>query len=332
MTKRALNTLLSWPASEPAIHFSAGVMSRWMARSSRAMTSCLFALLLAAPAAAQEISLKGAVDIHVHQDPDSAPRAIDADDVARQAKAAGMRAVVLKNHWAETASLAYMVRKMVPGIQVFGGITQDLAIGGINIEAVKHMADMKGGYGRIVWLPTFDAENQVKGKGPEVKVSENGKLLPSVLALLDYIGTRKQLVLETGHVSAEEALMVIREARARGVQYVVATHGMSGPTKLSVAQAQEAARMGAYIEFVYGGLVEKDSKLTVEKYAEWIKAVGPAHCILSSDLGGARPYPRPMPAAGLLEFMQRLNKLGISTADINLMAKTNPAKILGLEP
>jgi hypothetical protein len=291
----------------------------------------LAALLLATPATAQ-VSLKGAVDIHVHQDPDSAPRVIDADDVARQAKAAGMRAVVLKNHWEDTAALAYMVRKMVPGIEVFGGITQDLAVGGINIEAVKHMADMKGGYGRIVWLPTFDAQNQVKDKGPEVKVSENGKLLPSVLALLDYIATRKQLALETGHVSAEEALMVIREARARGIQHVVATHGMAGPTNLSVAQAQEAARMGAYIEFVYGGTVEKGSTLTLEKYAEWIKAVGPEHCILSSDLGGARPYPRPMPAQGMLDFMTGLNKLGIPVADINLMAKTNPAKMLGLEP
>ena len=240
--------------------------------------------------------------------------------------------MVLKNHWEDTASLAYMVRKMVPGIEVFGGITQDIAVGGINTEAVKHMADMKGGYGRIVWLPTFDAQNNVKGKGPEVKVSENGKLLPQVAALLDYIATRKQLALETGHVSAEEALMVMREAKARGIQHVVATHGMSGPTNLSVAQAQEFGRLGGYVEFVYGGTLEKGSTLTVEKYAEWIKAVGPAHCIISTDLGGARPYPRPMPTAGMLEFMERLHKLGISVADIDLMAKTNPATVLGLEP
>jgi hypothetical protein len=225
-----------------------------------------------------------------------------------------------------------MVRKIVPGFEAFGGITQDLAVGGINIEAVKHMADMKGGYGRVVWLPTFDAQNQQKDKGPEVKVSENGKLLPSVLALLDYIATRKQLMLETGHVSAEEALMVVKEARARGIQHVVATHGMSGPTNLSVAQAQEFARQGGYIEFVYGGILEKGSKLTLEKYAEWIKAVGPEHCILSTDLGGARAYPRPLPTAGMLEFMQKLHALGLSVADINLMAKTNPAKALGLEP
>jgi hypothetical protein len=299
-------------------------------------TKLLLAALLvcATPALAQNdtISLKGGIDIHVHQDPDSAPRVIDADDVARQAKAAGMRAVVFKNHWEDTASLAYMVRKIVPGFEAFGGITQDLAVGGINIEAVKHMADMKGGYGRVVWLPTFDAQNQQKDKGPEVKVSENGKLLPSVLALLDYIATRKQLMLETGHVSAEEALMVVKQARARGIQHVVATHGMSGPTNLSVAQAQEFARQGGYIEFVYGGILEKGSKLTLEKYAEWIKAVGPEHCILSTDLGGARAYPRPLPTAGMLEFMQKLHALGLSVADINLMAKTNPAKALGLEP
>jgi hypothetical protein len=297
------------------------------------MTSCVLALFLCAtPTFAQDnaITLKGAIDIHVHSDPDSAPRVIDADDVARQAKAAGMRAVVLKNHWAETASLAYMVRKIVPGFEAFGGLTQDIAMGGINIEAVKHAADMKGGYGRVVWLPTFDAENQVKGKGPSVKISENGKLLPGVLALLDYIATRKQLTLETGHVSAEEALMVIKEARARGIQHIVATHGMTGPTNLTVAQAQEFARQGGYIEFVYGSAFNDPAMLA--KFAEWIRAVGPAHCILSTDLGGARPFPRPMPTAGMLEYMQKLHALGISVADIDLMAKTNPARALGLEP
>jgi len=290
-------------------------------------------IAFAAPAFAQEeVSLKDAIDIHVHQDPDSAPRAIDADDVARQALAAGMRAVVLKNHWEDTASLAYMVRKMVPGIAVFGGITQDIAVGGINPEAVKHMADMKGGYGRIVWLPTFDAQNQQKDKGPEVKVSENGKLLPSVLKLLDYIATRKQLALETGHVSAEEALMVIKEAKARGIAHVVATHGMTGPTNLSVAQAQEFARAGGYIEMVYGAVLDSNGKTTLQQYADWIKAVGPSHIILSTDLGGARSFPRPLPAAGMLEYLQKLHALGISVADLNTMAKTNPAIILGLQP
>ena len=119
----------------------------------------------------------------------------------------GMRGMVMKNHWESTAALVYMTRKEVPGIELFGGITQDLAVGGINLEAVKHMVAMKGGWGRVIWLPTFDAEHVIKsanGTGPFVRVSENGDLLPSVLELIDFIAQHHDLVLETGHVSAEE--------------------------------------------------------------------------------------------------------------------------------
>jgi Family of unknown function (DUF6282) len=316
-------------------------------RQSRAVLDCdekrrrLIALKLltalvvfASPAVAQPISLEGVIDIHVHQDPDSAPRAIDADDVARLAKARGMRGLVFKNHWEPTASLAYMTRKVVPGIELFGGVTQDLAVGGINIEAVRHMALIKGGYGRVVWLPTFDAQNQVKDKGPEVKVSQNGRLTPQVLALLDFIAAHKRLVLETGHISSQEGLMVIREAKKRGINYVVVTHAMAGPINMTIPEMQEAARLGAYIEFVYGATLELNSTLTLARYAQAIRAVGPVHCILASDLGGVRPPPsppRPLEPQGMFDFMTGLNKLGISVADIDLMAKTNPAKILGLE-
>ena len=101
----------------------------------------------------QALNLKGAIDFHVHQGPDSVDRVIDADDLARLAKKMGMRGMVMKNHWEDTAALVYIIRKEVPGIELFGGITQDLAVGGINLEAVKHMAAMKGGWGRVVWLP-----------------------------------------------------------------------------------------------------------------------------------------------------------------------------------
>ncbi|MEO8663414.1 MAG: DUF6282 family protein, partial [Bryobacteraceae bacterium] len=53
------------------------------------------------------VTLAGAVDIHVHCDPDSLPRSLDAIEVARLAKARGMRAIVLKNHFESTAGLAY---------------------------------------------------------------------------------------------------------------------------------------------------------------------------------------------------------------------------------
>src|SRR5215471_4794260 len=78
-------------------------------------------LIFAAPSFAQ--TLTGAIDMHAHADPDGVPRSIDAIELARLAKARGMRAMVLKNHYEPTASLAFVVRKEVPGIEVFGGIS-----------------------------------------------------------------------------------------------------------------------------------------------------------------------------------------------------------------
>ena len=126
-------------------------------------------------------SLNGVIDIHAHSGPDSTPRSIDAIDLAKLAKARGMRGLVLKNHYESTAALAYIVRKEVPGIEIFGGIDLNLTVGGINPAAVERMTMMKGGWGRVVWMPTFDAENQVrdsKENRPFVPVARNGELLP----------------------------------------------------------------------------------------------------------------------------------------------------------
>src|SRR6202521_4567079 len=110
-------------------------------------------------------SLDGAIDLHAHAAPDGTRRSIDAIDLARLAKSRGMRAIVLKNHYEPTASLAYLVRKEVPGIEVFGGISLDLTVGGVNPAAVEWMTKVKGGYGKVIWMPTFDSENQVTSSG-----------------------------------------------------------------------------------------------------------------------------------------------------------------------
>jgi len=98
------------------------------------------------------LNLKGAIDFHVHQGPDSVDRAIDADDLARLPKRWHARHGD-EEPLEDTAALVYMVRKEVPGIELFGGITQDLAVGGINLEAVKHMAAMKGGWAESFGCP-----------------------------------------------------------------------------------------------------------------------------------------------------------------------------------
>src|SRR5262245_24138759 len=193
--------------------------------------------------------LAGAIDIHVHSDPDSRPRSIDALDVAKLARSKGMRGIVLKNHYDPTGGLAYIVRKEVNGLEVFGGIDLNLTVGGINPTAVAHMAEVSGGWGRFVWMPTFDSENQVrfsKENRPFVRVSRNGELLPEVKEVLAVIA-KHGLVLATGHISPEEALKLLEEAKRQGIQRMVVTHAMNEPVSMTVPQMQQAAKSGAFI-------------------------------------------------------------------------------------
>ena len=89
-------------------------------------------------------SLAGVIDIHAHVAPETAllnfKRAFDAIEAAQIAHIYGMRGIVLKEHNTETASWAYLVSQMVPGVEVFGGIVLNKAVGGINPVAVEAMA------------------------------------------------------------------------------------------------------------------------------------------------------------------------------------------------
>jgi hypothetical protein len=282
--------------------------------------------LLACAAYAQ---LNGVVDIHVHSDPDSVPRSIDAIDLARLAKERGMRALVLKNHYESTASLAYVVRKVVPGIEIFGGIDLNRSVGGVNPAAIERMVLVKGGYGRVIWLPTFDAENQVtfsKEKRPFVSVTKNGTLLPEVKEVIA-LAAKHGLTLETGHSSAAEGLLIVTEARKAGVRNVVVTHAMLKPVHMTVAQMKQAADAGAWIEFVYNALIGPNKEFDFGDYAKAIRGVGVEHCILSSDLGQAG---NPLHPDGLVAFFAGLKQAGFTQAEIDLMSKSNPAHALGM--
>jgi hypothetical protein len=287
----------------------------------------LVAFLAAGAAFAQ---LNGVIDIHAHTDPDSVPRSIDAIDLAKLARARGMRGLVLKNHYEPTASLAYLVRKEVPGIEIFGGVDLNRSVGGVNPAAIERMVLVKGGYGRVVWMPTFDAENQVrfsKENRPFVSVSRNGELLPETRQVIALAATH-HLMLETGHSSATEGLMIVREAKRQGVEHIVVTHAMLAPVRMSVAQMKEAAANGAFLEFVYNGLIGAGKEFEPRDYARVIREIGAKSCILSSDMGQAA---NPLHPDGLAAFFASLRKEGISQADIDLMSKTNPAIALGLK-
>jgi len=276
-------------------------------------------------------ALVGAVDLHVHSDPDSYRRSVDPFEAAINAKSRGMRAIVLKNHFSQTAGLAYLVRKQVPGIEVFGGIALNTPVGGINPEAVRHMTEIHGGYGKVVWMPTHDAEQEVtalKEKRPFVTFSRNGKLVPAVFEVLDLIA-KHDLVLATGHVSANELVLLLRAAKEHNVKRIIVTHPTLGEqfTFLTLPQMKAAAQQGAYIEFVSYFAFE-GTAADVKKTADIIRAIGPASVIISSDTGLAG---RPLHPDALALAAQALRKEGFSEADLNKMFKENPARLLGLK-
>jgi hypothetical protein len=282
----------------------------------------------AAPAASTG-PLAGAIDVHVHSYPDDRPRSIHAIDVAKLARTRGMRAIVLKNHYESTAGTAYLVRQVVPDIEVFGGIALNLTVGGINPAAVEHMARVSGGWGRVVWMPTFDSENQVrtsKENRPYVSVSTNGELLPEVKAVIALIA-KHGLVLATGHSTSIEGLMLLREARQQGVRQMIVTHAINSPVLMNVAQMKEAASLGAFIEFVGGAPEGQGAAARLDGIATAIKEVGAASSILSSDLG---QQGNPLPPDGFGTFIQALRTRGISEGDLETMSRQNPARLLGL--
>jgi hypothetical protein len=288
----------------------------------------MLAFCLVVPALAAAQTLEGAVDFHTHAAPDGTPRKIDVLELARMAKAAGMRAIVVKNHYEPTASLAYVVRQAVPGIEVFGGVALNLTVGGVNPAAVEFMTRVEGGYGKVVWLPTFDSESQAKLQGqqrPFAPVTRDGRILPEVLAVIA-LAAEHDLVLETGHSAPQETLLIIAEAKRQGVEHVLVTHAMNSPGgSLSLEELREAARLGALLELVHSPLTDEQ----LRKEAEAIKAIGAASFVLSSDLG--QP-PNPLHTDGLLALYRGLMAQGISAADIDVMSRKNPARLLSLTP
>jgi hypothetical protein len=292
---------------------------------------------------AEDPVLAGAFDIHAHADPDSAgphsiqgPRSLDVLELAGMAQARGMRGFIVKQHWDQTAQLAYLARNAAPGLEVFGGVVLNRTVGGINVAAVQHLAEVKGGWGRMVWMPTWDAEHYVRNSDqrgrPFVAVSRDGELLPEVKAVIAAMaGARTRdsngaLALATGHSSPEESLMLVREAREHGLQVVV-THPMLEFVGMSLAQMREAAAQGAFLEFVSAFAQGAQAERQIREYAAAIREIGPQFCIVSSDLGQVG---RPAHPDGLVTAAAALRAEGFSDTDLQVMFRENPAKLLGL--
>ena len=310
-------------------------------------------------------ALKGAIDMHAHQDPDSfgpsygqAARSIDALDLYTRAKASGMRGFIIKGHLDQTAGLAYYMRKLHPDMEIFGGMGSNLTTGTkVNPWAITHMAEMKGGWGRIVWMPSWDSENSIHklARKPFAYVAvahckglpfwidypkpcpDGGELLPEVKEAMQIIAKTKtrdsngDLILATGHNSPPEVKLMVKEAVRVGVKHIIITHPLLDIVDMEPKEIKELVESGPeiYAEFTSQFGNPNSPPEVVKLYAETIRLVGPEHSFISSDTGQLNSNWQPDALANCAKVL-RAN--GFTEAELDLLLKINPAKILGIAP
>lgn len=281
------------------------------------------------------VDLAGAADLHCHFGPDAhRPRSVDAYEAARDAAAAGHRAVVLKSHDVPTPQLAWAVDRAVDGVEVLGGICCDREVGGVNPAAVEVALRLGA---RIVWLPTLSSRQDVVNgvaaqlgiPGPGLTVTDDdGDLRADTLAVLD-LAREHDAILATGHVSAAEHYEVVRAvARRQKVLLTHATEELAGP-RLTDAQCAELADLGAWVELCAMTCIGAFATRSVATMVATIRAVGVGRVTLGTDFGQAA---NPAPAAGLQTYADALFAAGVTEDEIRRMACTNPCALLGFDP
>lgn len=287
----------------------------------------------AASATAREL-LVGAVDTHVHSAPDVVERSMDDVEVARAAREAGMRAIVLKSHHTATGDRAQLATRHIDKVEVLGGIALDEAVGGLNPAAVEASARLGG---VVVWLPTTTSSTFLRWIGREVVdhpfgqarrgvhvLADDGSALPELFDVLEVVA-ELGLILATGHLDGLEIAVVVAEARRRGIERIVVTHPEHPYVALPHDAQRELAAQGVVFERCY--LAFPEQRGIAEPVAEAMAAVGSDSTILATDFGQAT---NPSPVEGYAAFLAELLELGVPEAAVRRASADNPARLLGL--
>lgn len=292
--------------------------------------------------------LRGAYDTHMHISPDVVERKIDDITLARKFAELGMDGFVLKSHYGSTAERASVVRAAVPETNALGAIALNRAVGGLNPLAVE-IAAREGA--RTVWLPTVDSVNEshereappgakvpvwvklqldLREQGieiPPVPVTDpnDGTVLPELREVLGIIA-RHNMLLATGHLSRDEIFAVVDAAREEGVRDIVVTHPEFPSQDLSVDDQKKLAEKGALLERCF--TTPHTGKVSWERWIENIRAAGPEHSVLSTDLGQVF---NPPVEDGMALMVDRLLEAGFEEEEVYVMAVVNTRIVAGVE-
>jgi len=291
--------------------------------------------------------VRGAYDMHVHIAPDTVERRIDDVGLARRCRELGLAGFQLKSHYTSTAERAAVVRGVVPEVGVFGAVTLNRAVGGMNPLAVE-IAAREGA--RTVWLPTVDSLNEMTGahelapgakppvwmrlqrelreQGVDIEpvrvVDDAGALLPETRAVLESV-SRHGMVLATGHLSRDEIFAVVDAAVDAGIATIVITHPEFPAQDIGIEDQVELAAKGALLERCF--TTPHTGKVTWERVFEAIRATGAEHSVLSTDLGQVF---NPPVEDGLPLMADRLLEAGFEEEEIRTMAVTNTRRWAGV--
>ena len=272
-------------------------------------------------------------------------RSTDDISLAHRFLELGMAGFVMKSHYTSTAERASVVRTAVPGIEAFGAIALNRAVGGLNPLAVE-IAAREGA--RIVWMPTVDSINEAHereapaGARVPVWVKLQRELLERGIEIepidvLDADGrvpahTRDALgvvaahgiTLATGHLGRNEIFKVVDAAVEEGVAQIVVTHPEFPSQDLDIADQRALAARGALLERCF--TTPHTGKVSWERWLDAIRRAGPEHSVLSTDLGQVF---NPPVADGLALMVDRLLDAGFSEAEVRTMAVTNTRRVAG---
>jgi Family of unknown function (DUF6282) len=300
-----------------------------------------------APSARGRELVRGAYDMHVHIAPDTVERIIDDVSLAERCLELGLAGFQLKSHYTSTAERARVVRRAVPGVEVFGAVTLNRAVGGMNPLAVE-IAAREGA--RTVWLPTVDSLNEMTGghelapgakppvwmrlqkelrdQGVQIDpihvLDDGGALLPETEAVLDAIA-RHGMVLATGHLSRDEIFAVVDAAVEKDIATIVVTHPEFPAQDIGVEDQRALAAKGALLERCF--TTPHTGKVTWERVFDAIRATGVEHSVLSTDLGQVF---NPPVEDGLALMADRLLEAGFDEEEIHTMAVTNTRRLAGV--
>ena len=286
--------------------------------------------------------LQGAVDIHIHHGPDLYPRIQDAFVLAQDAKAAGMRGVCLKTHNFPTAPMALLARKHVPGIDIFGSITCNLEVGGVNPSAVEAAIKYEA---RQIWLPTIDSTNHAlvtgsvgqHGRGLTIKgglsdyarkkprlflLDDEGNLAPALHEIFSMVADA-DIILNLGHISFKEMTAIVPAAQRAGVKRIICDHPFF--SCLSLGQQSELADQGVWINFTAGELLPRWWRVSVADFAAAIRNVGVPRAVISSDCGQLHNPPM---VEALRITCQLLLEDDFTADEIKRLLHHNPAELL----